>query len=302
MSSNSPTTSDERSPRLHLGLAQGLVPTDPDALTPALAREIASLGVQRIVTHFEGPPGALAGSPGEEIAALLADAGLGIAQSGGLSPNLVSPDPAVRAASIADLTELMRSARSLGSRMVLGGCGSHHPTFNYGPDPENHKPATRARLVESLREVALRCEDVGVPMALEVHLLTTLDTPEHVREIFDAVDSPWVAANYDPVNFLGSLPAVFASGDAARHAAETIGPRLAASCHIKDVVVEPDLVLKIAEAPPGTGIMDLDAVIESCHHLPPDSTLIVEHFGPEESAAALKHVAELAAKHGVLAA
>ena len=63
--------------------------------------------------------------------------------------------------------------------------------------------------------------------------------------------------------------------------AATIGPRLAPSAHIKDIVVEPDLVLKIAEVPPGHGIMDLDGVLESCRHLPDDSSLIVEHFGPE---------------------
>jgi hypothetical protein len=60
---------------LHLGLAQGLVPTDPDQLTPALARQIAELGVTRITTHFEVPPGHLAGSRGRELQALLADEG-----------------------------------------------------------------------------------------------------------------------------------------------------------------------------------------------------------------------------------
>ena len=198
------------------------------------------------------------------------------------------------------LTELMRSARALGAGMILSGCGSHHPTFSYGPARENHTAAARARLVESLRELARRAEHAGMPAALEVHVLTTLDTPEHVREIFDEVGSPWVRANYDPVNFLGSLEAVYDSGRVARHAAVTIGPWLAASCHIKDVVVEADLVLKIAEAPPGTGIMDLEAVIESCRHLPEDSTLVVEHFGVEESAAALRHVAGLAAGLGML--
>jgi sugar phosphate isomerase/epimerase len=136
---------------------------------------------------------------------------------------------------------------------------------------------------------------------MECHLLTTLDTAEHVREIFDAVDSPFAYANFDPVNFVSSLDAVWASGAVAEHVAKTIGPRLAPSVHIKDLVVEPDLVLKIAEVPPGTGIMDLDAVIESCRHLPDDSSLIVEHFGPEESEEALRYVAALAEQHGMLA-
>ena len=286
--------------RLRLGLAQGLVPVNPDDLTPALAAEIAVLGVTRIVTHFEVPPGELAGARGEEIAALLREAGLGVAQCAGVTPNLVSPDRAVRMEGVALLAELMRSAQALGAQMVLSGCGSHHPTFSYGPSRENHTPAARGRLVESLRELGLRAGEAGMPAAVEVHVLTTLDTPEHVRDVLDEVDSPWVLANYDPVNFLGSLDAVYDSGARARHAAATIGPRLAPSAHIKDVVVEPDLVLKIAEAPPGTGIMDLDAVIESCRHLPEDSTLVVEHFGPEESAAALRVVADLAGKHGML--
>src|SRR6476646_5452136 len=130
---------------LHLGLAQGLVPTDPDQLTPALAQQIAALGVTRITTHFDVPAGSLAGSRGSEIAALLADCGIRVAQCAGLSPNLVSPDAAVRAESIAAFAELMRSARSLGAQMVLGGCGSLHPTFNYGPARENHLPETRQR-------------------------------------------------------------------------------------------------------------------------------------------------------------
>ncbi|MDX6538156.1 MAG: hypothetical protein QOD37_2497 [Gaiellales bacterium] len=46
--------------------------------------------------------------------------------------------------------------------------------------------------------------------------------------------------------------------------------------------------------------MDLDGVRESCRHLPADSSLIVEHFGPQESEAA-RYVAELAARHGLLA-
>jgi sugar phosphate isomerase/epimerase len=285
---------------LRLGLAQGLVPTDPDQLTPELARRIAALGVTRITTHFDVPPGSLAGSRGREIADLLADAGIRIAQCAGLSPDLVSPDAEVRAASIAALADLMRAARSLGAQMVLGGCGSLHPTFNYGPARENHLPETRERLIGSLRELARHAEDAGMPVALECHLLTTLDSAEHVREIFDAVDSPFAFANFDPVNFIGSLEAVYDSGAVAEHVARTIGPRLAPSVHIKDLVVEPDLVLKIAEVPPGTGIMDLDGVLESCRHLPEDSSLIVEHFGPEESAAALRYVAALAERHGML--
>jgi sugar phosphate isomerase/epimerase len=231
---------------LHLGLSQGLISEDPDELTPAVAQQIAALGVTRITTHFDVPAGSLAGSRGREIAAMLADAGIRVAQCAGVSPNLVSPDRVVRDRSIAELAELMRDAQALGAQMVLSGCGSFHPTFPYGSTRENHLPETRARLAESIRELALRAEDAGMPAALECHVLTTLDTPEHVREIFDAVDSPFATVNFDPVNFVGSLDAVYDSGAVALHAAATIGPHLAPSMHIKDIYVEADLVLKIS--------------------------------------------------------
>jgi len=284
---------------MHLGLGQGHVPEDPAELTPERARRIAELGVTRLLTHFEGAHDALAGARGEELGAMLREHGLRIAQYGGIGPQLVVPDPQVRRESLDAIAARMRSARAVGAEAVLFGCGSHHPTFSYGAAPENWTPATRGRLAESLRELALRAEAEGVPATLEVHVLTTLDTPEHVRELLDAVDSPWVRANYDPVNFLGSLRDVYASGEVAERAAATLGPRLAPSAHVKDVVVEPDLVMRIAEAPPGTGVMNLDAVLRACRHLPAGSALIVEHLGPAESEAALRHVAALAARNGV---
>ncbi len=284
---------------LHLGLGQGLLPEDPDALTPEIARAIAAQGVTRLMTHFEGAPERMAGAEGVALKAILDDAGLKISQYGGEGPNLVVPDDRVRADSVALLAARMTSARTMGAEAIVFGVGSHHPTFAYGPAPENHTPETRARLIACLREIARHAEHTGVLAMVEVHLLTTLDTPEHVREILDEVDSPWVCANYDPVNFLGSLDAVFNSGREAEHAAATIGPRFGPAGHIKDVHVEPDLVLKIAELPPGTGIMDLRAVILACRHLPPGSALIVEHFGVEESDAALRHVTALADELGV---
>jgi sugar phosphate isomerase/epimerase len=195
----------------------------------------------------------------------------------------------------------MRSASALDAEMIVFGCGSRHPTFPYGAARENHKPETRALLVESLREVARHAQGAGLLAAVEVHVLTTLDTPEHVLEIVDAVDSAWLRVNLDSVNFLDSVQAVYSSGERFRHAATTLAPRLAPSAHIKDVVIEPDLVVKISEAPAGQGIVDLEAMIAACaEHLPDGGALIVEHFGAEESEIALRNVSTIARRLGVL--
>ena len=66
--------------------------------------------------------------------------------------------------------------------------------------------------------------------------MTTLDTPETIRDIIDAVGSPMVRVNFDPVNLLGDLSAVYASGDRIRHMWDVIGPRYVPSAHLKDVL------------------------------------------------------------------
>jgi len=147
--------------------------------------------------------------------------------------------------------------------------------------------------------LAVVAADVEMPLSVEAHLLTTLDSPERVRAILDEVDSPWVRANFDPVNLLGSLPAVYDSGAVIEQAARTIGPRLAATAHIKDVRIEPDLVLKISEEIPGRGMVDMRSFIHACRHLPEGSSLIIEHLGPAESAAAISHVLGTAEAMGI---
>jgi hypothetical protein len=102
------------------------------------------------------------------------------------------------------------------------------------------------------------------------------------------------------VNFLASLPAVYGSGAAIRHAAEVLGSRLAPAAHVKDVVLQPDLVLHIAEAVPGDGLLDLPAMLETCRLLlPQPATLIVEHLGPDDAARAIAHVTRVAAGLGI---
>jgi sugar phosphate isomerase/epimerase len=285
---------------MRLGLAQGLIPLEPDELTAAVAAEIAALGVSVITTHFEVPPEYLRGPQGMRLKSVLADAGLGIAQYAGHRPHLVAPDDR-RRDSIAALTEYLRTAAFLGAEMVLTGCGSLHPEHAYGPARENHSQRSRDLLTHSLADLAARAQDSGIMLAVEAHCLTTLDTPESVRQILDHVGSAWVKVNFDPVNFLSSIPAVYESAAAVRHAAEVLAPRLAHTAHIKDVLIEADLVLHIAEAVPGTGLLDLSATLDTCRRfLPEPATLIVEHLGPDDAAIAIPHVVRAAADCGIM--
>jgi sugar phosphate isomerase/epimerase len=274
---------------LRLGVAGGPVPRDPAEVDEALARQLAGLGVRVLTTHFQPSPEAVAGHA-SHVRSALAEHGLSIVQATGYNPQLTHPDDAVLSAELDRLRAAFETARLLGAEMIISGCGSRHPSHFYGPHPENHLPATRERLVASLRRVAPWAEDAGVILALECHVTTALDTPEHIREVVQAVDSPWVRANFDPVNLLGDFSKVWHNADAMRHMWQTLGACYAKSAHIKDVRADPELVVHISEAPPGQGLLDLDAFFEVVSHLGEDTAVIVEHLPAEQALAAIAYV------------
>ena len=286
-------------PELRLGLSGGLVPRDPADYTPELAARLAGLGVTSVVTHLLPPPEVIAAGPGRQVREVLAARGIEVVQATGYNPHLTSADDGLREAGLLRLRRAFDAAAALGSRMVISGCGSLHPTEFYGPSPRNHTQAARDRLVDSLRRAAPWAEAAGIPLALECHVLTTLDTPEHIRAVLDAVDSDHVGANFDPVNLLGTLPDVYASGSAMRRMRAVVGPRYLPCVHVKDVSVGTGLVVHIDEAPPGEGLLDMDALLAICAELPDGTSLVVEHLPAELAVPALQWLRERAAGAGI---
>lgn len=287
-----------RSPvRLRLGAAAELVPTELAELTPEEAAHIAGLGVRVLATHFSLAQ--MTDAQAEKARDLLDRAGLGIVQAAGFRTSLVEPDHDLRMTGIARLDEILGRARALGAEMFITGCGSLNPANFYAPAAENHDASTRARLVDSLRRAAEYAEKHRVVIALECHLLTTLDTPEHIREILDTVNSPWIKANFDPVNLLGDLTAVYQSGDAMRHMFDIIGSRYAKSAHVKDVIVGPDPVLHVSEAVPGEGVLDLAAFFDVCRAMGDDTAVVVEHLPRAQAMTAVQRIRESAGANGV---
>jgi sugar phosphate isomerase/epimerase len=283
---------------VELGIATPAVPREPDALDDAFCRWAAGLGVGPLGTHLADPE-RLAAGLAREVRARLADHGLRIVQATAYNPNMVQPDPDERRASLDRLALAFRVARDLGCPMVLSGCGSLHPSRFYGPHPDNHAPATRERLISFLREAAPRAEDAGIVLALECHLLTTLESPARIREIVAAVDSPWVKVNFDPVNLLGSPDAAFASGAEMERQHATLAPYYHTTAHAKDVALGDDLVLHIEERPCGEGVLDWGAYLRVADRLGAPASLLIEHFPAETVGPSLALLRGTAAEVGV---
>jgi sugar phosphate isomerase/epimerase len=265
---------------IELGIATPAVPRDPHALDDRFGKWAADLGVTVIGTHL-GPTPEDVAPHAAELRERLAGWGLRIVQATGYNPVMVGDDETRRATDLDRLTRAFEVARLLGSPMVLTGCGSFHPSHHYGPHPRNHTPEAREQIVQFLRRAAPRAEDHGVLLVLECHLLTTLDTPAHIREIVDSVGSSSLRVNFDPVNLLTSVDAVFNSGAEMAAMLAELGPRYHWTAHAKDVLIESRLALHLEETVCGDGLLDWPAYLQCADRLgsaEAPAAVLVEHM------------------------
>jgi sugar phosphate isomerase/epimerase len=284
---------DEGGDLMRVGVSSGPLPFEIDALDERVAAKVRDLGFSGVVTHFglggvgPAPTGARSLDPAEldsarlrRTRALLESYGLRVVQSAGWYPTLVDPDPAAHRRQVERFQDVLRVAADLGADMILWGGGSHNPHGPYAPHRENHSAASLDTLTAMLAELVPTAEHFGVVVALEPHTLTVLDTPERVRDVIDAVASPMVRVNLDPVNFVSCLGELYDSGALIDRVFDCLG-EVAVSGHVKDVDVENGLVLHLGETVIGDGAFDLRRYLAKFEQLLPDGYLIVEHL-PEE--------------------
>lgn len=275
---------------MRLGVADGPTPYDPDRVDERVAAKVHELGFSGVATHFGYglgmAPADLTTARCRRVRDVFDAYDIRIVQSWGWGANLIRPEPAERRRQLALLAGASRVAADLGATMVIIGSGSHNPRGPYWPHWENHAPRTQERLIASLRAAAVAAEHHGVVIALESHVLTTLDTPERVRDVVQAVGSPAVRVNLDPVNFVGDLPTLYASTQLLARVFAVLGD-LAVSGHVKDVYAEDRLVLHLSETVLGDGEFDLRTYLTLFEECLPDAYLFIEHL-PEDLVARAK--------------
>jgi len=222
------------------------------------------------------------------------DAGLAVTQANGWYECLVNADPALRAEGIKGMQALCRYGAYLNAYSIYMRPGSLNPNGHWWAHPGNHSAETFDRLVDSVRQVCRVAEGEGVKIAIEGHVLTSLDTPARVRDLLDAVASPALKFNLDPVNFIGAVRDVHDTSRIINLLFDLLGKDTIAA-HAKDCGLAEAFVMQIQEVVIGTGMMNyelfLRRFIESC----PDKYFIIEHLPVEKiplAREALRLVAE----------
>ncbi len=288
---------------MRIGISGGPVPYTVDAVDERVAAKIQELGFTGVFAHFGYEPAlepqAVDKGRCRNASDIFRAFGIRVVQTWGWQPNLIDPDPTQRRQAVGVVREALGVAQSLSADGIMVGSGSLNPRGAFWPHPGNHDPVARSMLVESLREAAVTAEELGLLIALEGHVMTTLDSPEVVREVIESIGSAAVRVNLDPVNFVDRLETLYGSTALIDRVFDELGS-YAVSGHVKDIYAEDRLVVHLSETVLGDGLFDLERYLMRFEEAIPDAYLIVEHLPEELVPRAKSTLDDLLSKLGVV--
>lgn len=211
--------------------------------------------------------------------------------------NYIDPDPAVRRASTDTMKLALQRAAWMGCPVVITGSGSLNPQSQWFDHPDNHSWRSFELLVQCYKELVVTAQDVGVCVGLECHTYTALDSPEKVRDVVDAVGSPMLKVDLDPVNWI-TYATYWDNGPFLHHMIDLLGDCLLGG-HAKDVRQEDGLVVHLNETYAGDGNLDYGVYLQRLSQLDPGTYLVMEHTSPEQVTAARDYILTEAERVGV---
>ncbi len=232
------------------------------------------------------------------VARAFADADLEICQLNGWYEPICAYDDAVRAAGVRGAERLVRIGRQVSAVSVYIRPGGHNPAGHWYAHPENHSQRTFELLVSSMRHLCSVAEGEGMRVAVEGHVLSALDTPQRVRDLFDAVASPALKFNFDPVNFTGTVRDVHDTARILNQLDALLGDRIIVA-HAKDLAIKDRLVLQIDEVVPGTGALNYPLFMQIFEKRAPHGYFVIEHLPDAETLRARDFIVPLARRLGI---
>jgi sugar phosphate isomerase/epimerase len=273
------------------------MPAHPRDITPETAARLRGLGFTGVTVIVPDPLEARR-EEYERAGAILRDGGVKVAQANPRYEVLVHPDPGRRSTGILGLRAACQCAQWLGARTIYVRPGSLNPAGPWTPHPENTSVRTLLRLVDSLQRVVGAAESVGIPLAIEGGSVCPLDTPERVRDVIQAVGSPALKFNADPVNFVRHLDDLYTSTSLVNRLFDVCSEHVVCG-HAKDITFEDSIPLRLREVPIGAGIFDNVTCLKRFEACCPDGFVLIEHLPDELIPAAKRALDDEASRAGL---
>lgn len=212
---------------------------------------------------------------------------------------LVSRDESARDAAIEFVKRMCDLTARLGAPNTYLRPGSLNPDGAWLPHRDNRSEEVFDRLVDSARRICRTAEATGTTVAVEAGVVSPLHSPGRVKAFFEAVDSPALGFNQDPVNLVGSLDDAF---DTTRLIDETFdllgGWTIGA--HAKDVRIVDGLLPHFEEAEIGDGLLDHVTLLRRMQAVAPEAHVLIEHIPPERFARARRALLAFGQRAGVV--
>ena len=278
--------------------AAGRIPGDWRNITPELLSEAAGEGFGALNIVVQDP---LSMTPRDaaRLKAMFEEAGVLVGQTNGAyGGGLVSPDPDEREAAIEFAMRMCGLTALLGSPNTYLRPGSLNPNGPWMPHPGNRSDEVLDRLVDSAREFCRAAEDEGVMVAVEGGAVSPLYSARRVRDFIEAVGSPALGFNQDPVNFVGSLEDAYDTTHLLAEFFDLTG-EYTLGAHAKDFTVVDQLMVRFEEAEIGSGMLDHMAFLQGMERVCPAGHVLIEHLPPDRYAAAAVEYRKYASLAGI---
>ena len=223
------------------------MPSMPEAITPAIA---------------------------DEIARASSVSGLAIAAISG-TYNMIHPEPAVRAEGLARLATIIHAAPLMGTRLVTLCTGTRDAKDQWKHHPDNSsKEAWRDLLAEMGKAVAL-AEERDVDLGIEPELANVVSSAKQARRLIDELKSPRLRIVLDPANlFEVALP--HESQSIIAQAVDLLGDRIVMT-HAKDRRANGEF------AAAGSGVIDFPHFVRCLRHAGFDGPLVTHGLSEQEA-------------------
>jgi L-ribulose-5-phosphate 3-epimerase len=278
----------------------GLVPMGTPPVTEMTPERLATwreLGASVIGGRLPDDLDSLELAECRRIRAMVQDSGLAFGQLWIFEVPLFHPDPARQSANEAKLRRSCALIRELGCPVLIVGGGSYSPQGAFAPDARNQTDQAVEAVARGARLVMPAAADHGVYLAVEPLCLAIVRSPQCMRQIIDAVGSPHLGVNLDPVNWM-TLDTIFYMTDAVNEMFDLFGESIVAA-HAKDGRLEPRVLVHLSECRCGTGQMDWRTFLRRFSQLAPATTLALEHTADADVPAAFQHLQACAQAEGL---
>lgn len=208
----------------------------------------------------------------EQIAQAFRSRELEVAAVAGYT-NLVDPDPEARAKGLAELRELLRRVRDLGSTQAVTESGGVNPRNPWQPDPRNWEEGTWKQLVDTVGELCRLAEEEGCRLLLEPFWAHVVRDGEWAQRLCAEVNSPALGLVADPANLI-TLENASRWEEVMADFFARVGSRVTLA-HAKDAQPGPNGVALLGA---GKGILDYPRYLRTLRECGYAGALILEHI------------------------